>query len=153
MGERDVHNIVLLKSEFALMLDSLKTLKLSVDKCKSIGFTKSSYTFEELESFDSLTSKFSRTSDLFTQKVLRTSWILLHEAFLPFIDFVNVAEKIGLIANADDLLIIRDLRNQIAHEYIPELIFDLIPEIIEMTYKLEINIEISKLFFESRKWI
>jgi len=141
-----------LKLEFAQMSASFETLMLSVAKCQSIG-VKEFYTFEELESFDSLTSKFSRTSDLFTQKVLRTSWLLLHEAFLPFIDFVNIAEKIGLIANADNLLIIRDIRNQIAHEYIPDIIFDMIPEIIDMTYKLKINVEICKQFLENRKWI
>jgi len=152
MGEKDVHYIELLKLEFAQMSASFETLMLSVAKCQSIG-VKEFYTFEELESFDSLTSKFSRTSDLFTQKVLRTSWLLLHEAFLPFIDFVNIAEKIGLIANADNLLIIRDIRNQIAHEYIPDIIFDMIPEIIDMTYKLKINVEICKQFLENRKWI
>ncbi len=152
MQEKDLQYIELLKQELMQLSASFETLKLSVSKCQQIGI-KDFYTFEEQESFDSLTSKFSRTSDLFTQKVLRTSWMLLHEAFLPFIDFVNVAEKIGLIADADSLLIIRDIRNQISHEYIPEIIFDMIPEIIEMTYKLEINIEICRLFLETRKWI
>jgi hypothetical protein len=152
MQEKDLQYIELLKQELIQLSASFETLKLSVSKCQQIGI-KDFYTFEEQESFDSLTSKFSRTSDLFTQKVLRTSWMLLHEAFLPFIDFVNVAEKIGLIEDAESLLIIRDIRNQIAHEYIPEIIFDLIPEIIEMTYKLENNIQTCKSFLELRNWV
>ncbi len=152
MQEKDLQYIELLKQELIQLSASFETLKLSVSKCQQIGI-KDFYTFEEQESFDSLTSKFSRTSDLFTQKVLRTSWMLLHEAFLPFIDFVNVAEKIGLIEDAENLLIIRDIRNQIAHEYIPEIIFELIPEIIEMTYKLENNIQTCKSFLELRNWV
>lgn len=152
MKKTDLQYIELLKSEFKLLTASLETLKLSVTKCQQIG-KKDFYTFEEQESLDSLTSKFSRTSDLFTQKVLRTSWMLLHEAFLPFIDFLNVAEKIGLIEDAENILIIRDIRNQIAHEYIPEIIFDLIPEIIQLTDSLEDNILFCKNFLAKRDWI
>lgn len=152
MENKDNQYIGLLQIEFHQLSASMDTLKRSVEKCKLIGI-KDSYSFEEQESFDSLTSKFNRSSDLFTQKVLRTSWMLLHEAFLPFIDFVNAAEKIRLIDNADDIIIIRDLRNQIAHEYIPEIIVDLIPEIFEMTLKLENNINICKKFLEKRYWI
>ncbi len=61
--------IALLKSEWDLLQQSVATLKLSVLKCQTIGI-KEFYSFEELESFDSLTSKFNRTSDIFTQKVI-----------------------------------------------------------------------------------
>lgn len=149
---REKQHIELIQSEIKQLNASLETLKLSVVKCQLIG-SKDFYSFEEQESFDSLTSKFSRTSDIFTQKVLRTTWILLHEAFLPFIDFVNVAEKIGLIESADSLLIIRDVRNQIAHEYIPEIIFDLIPEVINLTNQLELNILACTQFLQKRNWL
>ena len=78
--------IALLRSEWELLMTSMLTLQLSVNKCKLIG-QKNSYSFEELESFDSLTSKFSRTSDIFTQKVMRTIWMLMHEGFVPFISY------------------------------------------------------------------
>jgi len=91
---------------------AVETLNLSVDKYKVI-IIKKEYTFEEMDSFDSLTSKFGRTSDLYTQKVLRTIWMLLHEPFVPFIDLLNKAEKMSLIKSADKLIEIRDLRNQI----------------------------------------
>lgn len=149
---REKQHIELIQSEIKQLYASLETLKLSVVKCQLIG-SKDFYSFEEQESFDSLTSKFSRTSDIFTHKVLRTTWILLHEAFLPFIDFVNVSEKIGLIESADSLLIIRDVRNQIAHEYIPEIIFDLIPEVINLTNQLELNILACTQFLQKRNWL
>jgi len=127
--------IDLLQSELVLLQASVDTLQMSVRKCNSIGI-KENCTFEELESFDSLTSKFNRTSDIFTQKVLRSVWMLLHEPFVPFIDMMNKGEKMLILQSADQMIEIRDLRNQITHEYIPEAIRDLVPEVIELTSQL-----------------
>ncbi len=144
--------INVLHSEWDLLQAAVKTMKLSVDKCQII-VSKESYTFEELESFDSLTSKFNRTSDLFTQKVLRTVWMLLHEPFAPFIDMMNNCEKMEILHSADQMIEIRDLRNQIAHEYLPDAIRELVPEVIDLSTNLIENIETCKVFLESRGWI
>ncbi|HZK94682.1 MAG TPA: hypothetical protein VFC67_10785 [Prolixibacteraceae bacterium] len=93
-------------------------------KYKTIGI-KENCTFEELESFDSLTSIFNHTSDIFTQKVLRSVWMLRHEPFVQFIDMMNKGEKMLMLQSADQMIEIRDLRNRISHEYIPEAIRDL----------------------------
>jgi hypothetical protein len=150
--DRDQTIIDLLHSEWELLESSIETLQLSVLKCQSIGI-KESYTFEELESFDSLTSKFNRSSDIFTQKVLRTVWMLLHEPFVPFIDMMNKCEKMLILRSSDQMIEICDLRNQIAHEYIPEAIRDLVPEVIELTSQLFENIEDCRRFLETRGWI
>jgi hypothetical protein len=142
----------ILHTEWRLLIASVNTLLLSIEKCQTIG-EKADYNFEELESFDSLTSKFNRTSDIFTQKVLRTTWMLLHEPFAPYIDMVNKGEKIFLIKSADQMIEIRDLRNQIAHEYIPEAILELVPEVIVQTSLLIENIEECRHFLQSRGWI
>ncbi len=141
----------LLKEELELLERAVVTLKLSVTKCKQIVLKKE-YSFEEMESFDSLTSKFRRTSDLYTQKVLRTIWMLLHEPFVPFIDLLNKAEKVRIIQSSDQLLEIRDLRNQITHEYIPEAITDLVPDVIDFCEVLLENIEQTLLFVKARDW-
>ncbi len=150
--EKEQIVIDILQSEWTILQTSVLTLRLSVEKCKAIG-VKESYSFEEQESFDSLTSKFNRSSDIFTQKVLRSAWMLLHEPFEPFIDRMNKAEKMGLIQSADQLIEIRDLRNQIAHEYIPEAIRELIPEVIELTTHLFGNIRVCQKFIETRNWL
>lgn len=147
----DREKIDLLKEELAFLDQSLVTLMKSVDKCTSL-LNKEDYTFEEMESFDSLTSKFGRTSDLFTQKILRTIWILLHEPFVPFIDQANMAEKMYIIDSAEDLIEIRDLRNQITHEYLPEAIYDMMPDVIKMCHLLTSNIEKTKQFISNRNW-
>lgn len=142
----------LLQAEWDLLEAAVETLQLSIEKCKAIG-QKENYSFEELESFDSLTSKFNRTSDIFTQKVMRTVWMLLHEPFIPFIDMANKAEKMEILQSADAIIEIRDLRNQIAHEYIPEAIRDLVPEVIELTVLLLENMEECRHFLVRRNWI
>jgi len=148
----DLLLINLLKSEWEVLQAAVNTLQLSVSKCQDIGI-KESYTFEELESFDSLTSKFNRTSDIFTQKVIRSVWMLLHEPFAPFIDRMNQCEKMDMLRSADQMIEIRDLRNQIAHEYLPDAIRDLVPQAIELSASLIENIRSCQLFLEIRGWI
>jgi len=152
MIEKDKNNQELLKQNWELLIRSLDSLKLSVEKVSNIG-QKTEYTFEELESFDSLTSKFARTSDIFLQKIIRTVWALLHETQMPLIDVLNKSEKLGLIKSADQLIEIRDIRNQIAHEYLPEAIQELIPDVIELSKHLETNIQTCKRFISQRNWI
>ncbi len=145
-------NVKLLSEEFDMLEKAIHTLKLSVNKCIAI-YNKTDYSFEDLESFDSLTSKFSRASDLYTQKIIRTIGILLHEPFVPFIDMLNQAEKLSIIYSADQLFEIRDLRNQITHEYLPDAITELVPDVLEYAILLEKNFKTTKQFINKRKWI
>ena len=150
--QTDLQSIELLNNEWQLLSTSLKTLQLSVEKCKAIG-VKKNYSFTEQESLDSLTSKFNRSSDFYTQKVLRSTWILLHEGFAPFIDMMNKMEKLNIIHSGEQLFEIRDLRNTIAHEYLPDALIDLIPEVIHYSAILDDNIRTTEEFLSARKWL
>lgn len=152
MSAKEQYYLELLARNQKLLQDSVATLNKSVEKAQSIG-RKTEYTFEEMETFDSLTSKFSRTSDIFLQKIIRALWELLHEDRMPLIDVLNRAEKLQIIHSADTMLEIRDIRNQIAHEYIPEAIQDLVPEVIELTRKLNQNINTCYTFINKRNWL
>ena len=152
MTEKDKNNLELLQQNWNLLMKSLESLNLSVEKVSKIE-RKNEYAFEEMESFDSLTSKFGRTSDIFIQKIIRTIWALLHETHMPLIDVLNKSEKIGLIESADQLLEIRDIRNQIAHEYLPEAIQDLVPDVLELSKQLEFNIQKCQHFIKERNWL
>ena len=114
---------------------------------------QSEFSFEELESVDSLTSKFSRTSDIYLQKVLRSIWMLLREDTVPLIDLLNRAEKLMIIVSAEELLQMRDIRNQIAHEYLPEAVPELASEVVVMTTLLQKNIERTEHFLSQRAWL
>lgn len=115
---------------------SLETLGYSYEKCRKIG-KKDYYDLEEQESYEALTSRFARTSDILTQKVLKTFFMLMQEDIRSIIDGANFLEKIQLIENTDDLLNIRELRNQIAHEYmeqdLPTLFSDILHHVPSLT--------------------
>ncbi len=127
------------------MQRSLKSLQQSRDKTHQL-LQQSEFSFEELESIDSLTSKFSRTSDIYLQKVLRSIWMLLREDTVPLIDLLNRAEKLMIIVSAEELLQMRDIRNQIAHEYLPEAVPELASEVVVMTTLLQKNIQQTERF-------
>ena len=62
-------------SENILLLEkSMKALAYSHKKCEAIG-EKEEYDLEEQESFEALTSRFARTSDILTQKDFKTLFI------------------------------------------------------------------------------
>ena len=106
-----------LNENFEALEKSLDVLNYSFRKCKSLG-EKEEYEPEEQESFEALTSRFARTSDILTQKVFKSLFALLQENVKTIIDSANILEKLEIVENADAILNIRELRNQIAHEYV-----------------------------------
>ena len=143
---------ILLLAHWDLLQRSLKSLQQSRDKTHQL-LQQSEFSFEELESIDSLTSKFSRTSDIYLQKVLRSIWMLLREDTVPLIDLLNRAEKLMIIVSAEELLQMRDIRHQIAHEYLPEAVPELAKEVVVMTTLLQKNIEQTERFLRQRGWL
>jgi hypothetical protein len=129
-----------LKNNLDMLIQSGETLSMSWKKCCTIELTDQ-MTFEETESFDSLTSKFARSADLLTQKVLRTVLILHGERPDSFLDKIYFAEKLKIISSADRVIEIRDLRNTIAHEYVNERLIELYVYVLAKTEGLisEIN--------------
>jgi uncharacterized protein YutE (UPF0331/DUF86 family) len=100
---------------------------------------------------DSLSSKFSRVSDIYTQKVIKTLLFLLREDAPTFLDRMNLCEKLGIIPSAEELIAIRDLRNIIAHEYLSENLLEIYREIIQLSDNLLKAIFHTEKFFLERK--
>ena len=124
-----------LNENFALLEKSMRALAYSYEKCEAIG-EKEEYDLEDQESFEALTSRFARTSDILTQKVFKTLFILLQENIKTIIDAANFLEKLEVLEKSDDLLNIREIRNQIAHEYVESdikaLFFDVLRYVPEL---------------------
>lgn len=114
----------------------------SLEKCRVFDL-ESPLSFEVEESFDALTSKFARVSDIFTQKVLKSFVILTREDAPTFMDRMNLCEKLGVIPSAEDLIDIRDLRNQIAHEYLSNNLVEVYHECLLLSDKLMVAIRSS----------
>jgi len=109
---------LLLQTELELMDKATEYLRYSYERCQAIE-NKESYTLEELEHFESLTCRFARLSDLLIQKIFRLIDQVDLEAQGTVRDRINRAEKKELISSAKKFVDIRELRNNIAHQYDP----------------------------------
>ncbi len=121
--------LLLLKNERELMDQATEYLRYSYGRCQTIE-NQESYTFEELEHFESLTSRFARLSDLLIQKIFRLIDQLDLEESGTVRDRINRAEKKELISRADEFIDIRELRNNIAHKYDPTAILTVFADVM-----------------------
>ncbi len=97
-----------LDNNLALLDKSLEVLNHSFVRCSAIG-EKEDYDLKEQESFEALTSRFARASDICTQKALKSFFAVLQENARTIIDSANLLEKLEIIEVADDILNIREL--------------------------------------------
>lgn len=115
---------------------SLEALRYSYSKCEKI-YEKEIYDNKEQESLEALTARFARSSDILTQKVLKTLFALIQEHPKTFLDAANLLEKIEVVDTVDDIINIRELRNQIAHEYVNEDLRALFTDVLKYAPDLE----------------
>ncbi|TAF74482.1 MAG: hypothetical protein EAZ53_08850 [Bacteroidetes bacterium] len=98
------------------LLSACEVLKYSFEKTKPL-LKKEDYSPDEANDIESFTSRFARISDMLVQKTLR----MIYEIELDKVDSVRdrimKAEKMDLNKSASDLIEIRKLRNEIAHDY------------------------------------
>lgn len=127
----------------------MEHLDFSYQKCRGLNLSKdlSEETLEDLEAF---ASRFARTADIFTQKVVAGLLLLLQEDIATFIDRMNFCEKIRLIPSADSLVEIRALRNAVAHEYRQTNLLELYGKILELTPNLNQSISLAKEFLQKK---
>ena len=137
MKEPDLKYIKKDLESLSKMVNSLCTV---FDICQKIG-VKNTYTEEEFMYFDVLTSRFSRLSDYLIQKTFRTIDKMDDEDTGTVRDRLNRAEKKDLITNTDDFADIRNLRNNIAHEYIPEEMAEIFHSVLNYTPILKDSVD------------
>jgi hypothetical protein len=105
-----------LKTNLESLKQSIKWLRRSYDICAGIGI-KDEYTEAEFDHFENLTSRYARTTDLLIGKVLRSIDRVELINSGSIIDAANGAEKRGIVESVSKLRDLKDLRNEIAHEY------------------------------------
>ena len=129
-----------LKQELRDLEKARDVLRYSYEKCQAIELMDG-LSYDEQESFEALTGRFARLSDLIIQKIFRLLDILDLEEEGTIRDRINRAEKKGAIHSADDFIEIRILRNEIAHEYKSETIYAIFEKVLEYTPKLLESVE------------
>jgi len=124
-----------LKESLDILNDSVKWVKRSFGKCSEIG-VKENFSEYEYDEFENLASRFARTSDILIQKIFRSIDLMEFERTGTLIDTINRAHRRGLFDSIDDIREIRDLRNDIVHEYVKEELEKLFLKIFKYTPKL-----------------
>lgn len=137
-----------LKEDFNRLDRAVDMLNYSLERCEKIGI-KTDYSLEELDRFESLTSRFARTGDIYTQKVMKGIILILREEAYTFIDRANLFEKLE-ISSAEDLKLTRDLRNEISHEYKVDDIAEIFEAVVEYSHKLIEIIGRTKAFVKNK---
>lgn len=105
-------------------------LKISVDECSIIGIKKE-YSIDEFGKFETLCSRFSRSIDFLVRKMFRTIDDYEFESQGTLIDVINHAHKRGLIGSIEEIRVIKDIRNEIVHEYVEEGLLDTFADVLK----------------------
>lgn len=72
------------------------------------------------ERVEAFVSRFSRLQDTVGDKLLPVLLVALGETLGAAIDNLDRAERLGWVESADDWLAMRNLRNQMVHEYVED---------------------------------
>ncbi len=93
------------------------------------------YTPKELEPYDALADRFIRCVEMFA-KYFKTydSYKSITKA-LTYRDLINIMEKIGLVTNTPIWMTMRDVRNRILHDCLPQQTKDMFDDIMGEFYK------------------
>src|SRR5208283_1963015 len=110
-------------------------LKRSYEKCRLIG-TKENYDESELEAYETLCNRFGRAVDMIVMKVLRNIDFVELEETGTMLDVANRAEKKGIVESVDILRAMKDLRNELVHEYLEEDYVKKFEEVLSWTEKI-----------------
>ena len=121
----------LLEKQLQQMHKVASGLEWSLQRC--LPLTIDALDAEGEEKFETLTARFARMSDILIQKIFRLVDELDLESAGTVRDRINRAEKKGLIDSARDYVIIRELRNAIAHEYEEEALVNIHREVLRLT--------------------
>ena len=73
------------------------------------------------ECVEAFVSRFARLQDTLGDKLIPQLLKALGERSLTVMDNLDTAERLGWIASADEWLAIRQLRNQMVHDYIEDM--------------------------------
>ena len=123
---------------------ALDWLNHSYELCKKIGI-KNDYSVEELDVFENLTSRYARITDFLIHKLFRSIDAVEFLEVGTIIDSANRAEKRGFVESIDILHSLKDLRNEIAHEYTEKELRDLFSDVLK---SVPLIIDISNKVFE-----
>jgi len=106
----------LLKETLTDMDDTRRWLERSYGLCQKIGI-QAQYSDDAFDVFENLTSRYARAVDYVIHKVFRNIDSVELETGGTMIDVINRAHKRNLFTDVDEVRRLKELRNEIAHDY------------------------------------
>lgn len=112
--------------------DACRWLNRSYEKCRRLDLVQP-LTDEQYDDLENLSSRFARVTDILLNKAYRA--LDAAELMEPgsLIDTVNRAVKRGLLESAEVARTVKDIRNEIVHEYTVEDLKQLQSEVLTYT--------------------
>lgn len=123
-------SLAVLEQNLEALESSVSWLQRSYEKCVHIGI-KGSYTPDEFDNFENLTSRYARTTDILINKALCSLDLAEFQEPGTIIDSANRAVIRGLVDSVERLRELKDLRNEISHEYETEELTELFGLVLE----------------------
>ena len=133
--KKDQHQIV--KSSLEKVLAALTLVDASVNSVERYNSEKQ-YSPKEREPFDALSDRFSRAVEICIKFFRSYDLYLYGERSETLRDLLNKMEKLDLVSSVQCWMEMRDVRNRIVHEYLPEEIQE-IYDIIMGEYAIELQ--------------
>jgi hypothetical protein len=141
--------IVKLRSDLELLRRDAADLDICAKECGRIGI-KTGYTPEELKSFETFITKIARVSDIFVQNIIKTVVSMTHKDGSASAEGVGIAEELGMITSADELVQMTDLRTAVSRGQISGNQSTLYEKALKFAPKLRCEIETMEHFLTER---
>lgn len=132
--------LAILDENVNALQDSVKWLKRSFQICDE-NYKTEVLSDEAMDAFEGLTSRFSRVVDILFSKVFRSIAYLEKGESLSWIDSLLLMEKIDIINSTEEARFIKELRNDIVHEYLASDMTQLYQEVLVQCPVLFIYVE------------
>lgn len=116
MTSRDVP-AALLRASVGDLRAARGHLQFSFERVRHLPESAETWTPEESERVEAFTGRFARIVDLLTNTVLRALFRYELEPEGTPRDRLDLAEKRGFVERAEDLRLLKEQRNEIAHDY------------------------------------
>lgn len=137
-----------LQQNLALLEKQLFWLDYSYQQTQAVDLEKS-LTIDEINHLENLCSRFSRSIDFLIRRVFRSIDAAEFENQGTLIDVVNNAHKRLLFDNIDTIRTLKELRNEIVHEYMDDGLTKLFADVVKLSPEL-INIINNTLAYGKR---
>jgi len=117
------------KRELAKMFDTVALVQASLDKLTSYDATRN-YSSDESEPYDALSDRFIRAVEIGLKFFRSYERLQFAEESDTLRDRLNRMEKLELISSVEQWFNMRDVRNRIVHDYLPNEIKQMYDDIM-----------------------